>query len=64
MSSDICCFQPGAVAAFDFGIGKVQTWKRLDVGSHNDDYSNDIIARAQWLITHHSWTFGTTAAGM
>ncbi|GFR84873.1 goose-type lysozyme 2 [Elysia marginata] len=41
----------GAVAAYNFGVKNVQTWSRLDVGSWNNDFSNDVIARAQYLHT-------------
>lgn len=39
----------GGVAAYNFGVKNVQTWSRLDVGSTNNDFSNDVIARAQYL---------------
>jgi hypothetical protein len=45
----------GAIAAYNFGIDNVQTWENLDQGTTNDDYSSDIIARAQWLIEHDKW---------
>jgi len=35
----------------------VQTWRRLDVGSTGDDYSGDVVARAQYLICQEGWTF-------
>nr|AFQ35865.1 goose-type lysozyme 2 [Mytilus galloprovincialis] len=45
----------GGVAAYNFGLGNVQSWGGLDVGSTHNDYSNDVIARAQWLISHYHW---------
>ncbi|XP_059164334.1 glycine, glutamate and proline-rich protein-like [Physella acuta] len=39
----------GGVAAFNFGVSNVQSWNGLDDGSTGNDYSNDVIARAQWL---------------
>lgn len=45
----------GAVAVYDFGINKAQSWSKLDIGSTGNDYSNDVIARAQRLI-EHKWT--------
>ncbi|XP_071143309.1 glycine, glutamate and proline-rich protein-like [Mytilus edulis] len=45
----------GGVAAYNFGLGNVQTWTSLDVGTTHNDHSNDVIARAQWLISHHQW---------
>ena len=48
-------FLPGGVAAYNFGVGNVQSWANLDVGTTGGDYSNDVIARAQWLVTGHGW---------
>ncbi|KAH9495885.1 hypothetical protein Btru_015341 [Bulinus truncatus] len=39
----------GGVAAYNFGVSNVQSWKGLDDGSTGNDYSNDVIARAKWL---------------
>ncbi|XP_059164333.1 glycine, glutamate and proline-rich protein-like [Physella acuta] len=39
----------GGVAAFNFGVSNVRSWEGLDDGSTGNDYSNDVIARAQWL---------------
>ena len=47
----------GAVAAYNFGTDDVWTWERLDVGTTGNDYSNDVMARAQWLIKN-GWTCG------
>lgn len=44
----------GGVAAYNFGVGNVKTWKNLDNGTTQNDYSNDVIARAQWLISQNS----------
>ena len=38
-----------AVAAYNLDIKKVQEWDRLDDGSTGNDYSNDVIARAQYF---------------
>ena len=48
-------FPPGGVAAYNFGVNNVQSWANLDVGTTGGDYSNDVIARAQWLVTGHGW---------
>lgn len=40
---------PGAVAAYNFGLDDVRTLARLDKGTTNNDYSNDVMARAQYL---------------
>ncbi|XP_061176163.1 uncharacterized protein LOC133185121 [Saccostrea echinata] len=45
----------GGVAAYNFGVGNVQSWGNLDIGSTNNDYSNDVIARAHYLINQHGW---------
>ncbi|CAL1531702.1 unnamed protein product [Lymnaea stagnalis] len=42
----------GAVAAYNFGTKNVQTWGGVDVGTTQGDYSNDIIARAKWLLAN------------
>ncbi|CAL1528638.1 unnamed protein product [Lymnaea stagnalis] len=42
----------GGVAAYNFGVGNVQTWGGVDVGTTQGDYSNDVIARAQYLHSH------------
>ncbi|PVD35804.1 hypothetical protein C0Q70_02770 [Pomacea canaliculata] len=39
----------GGVAAYNFGVGNVQSWAGLDIGSTGNDYSNDVIARAKYL---------------
>jgi peptidoglycan hydrolase-like protein with peptidoglycan-binding domain len=39
----------GAVAAYNSGVGNVQTIKNMDVGTTGNDYSNDVWARAQEL---------------
>lgn len=36
-----------AVAAYNFGVGNVKSWKGLDVGTTGGDYSKDVMARAQ-----------------
>ncbi|XP_012946472.1 glycine, glutamate and proline-rich protein [Aplysia californica] len=42
----------GGVAAYNFGVSNVQSWDRLDIGSTHNDYSGDVIARAQYLYKH------------
>ncbi|PVD35805.1 hypothetical protein C0Q70_02771 [Pomacea canaliculata] len=37
------------VAAYNSGVGNVQTWAGLDHGTTGNDYSNDVIARAKYL---------------
>ncbi|XP_062573065.1 uncharacterized protein LOC134235006 isoform X2 [Saccostrea cucullata] len=45
----------GGVAAYNFGVSNVRSWANLDVGTTGGDYSNDVIARAQWLVSAHNW---------
>ena len=49
----------GAVAAYNFGVKNVQSWERLDIGSSHHDYSNDVIARAQYF--HEKMKSGSEA---
>ncbi|XP_078488704.1 lysozyme g-like [Ciona intestinalis] len=37
----------GGIAAYNFGVDDVETVANTDVGTTNNDYSNDVIARAQ-----------------
>ncbi|KAK7107300.1 lysozyme g-like [Littorina saxatilis] len=39
----------GGVAAYNFGVSNVRSWSQLDIGTAGKDYSNDVIARAQFL---------------
>uniref|UniRef100_A0A3Q2DEH5 Lysozyme g n=1 Tax=Cyprinodon variegatus TaxID=28743 RepID=A0A3Q2DEH5_CYPVA len=38
----------GGIAAYNFGDRNVQTYERVDVGTTGGDYSNDVVARAQF----------------
>lgn len=38
----------GAVAGYNMGPGNVRTLARLDEGTTHDDYSSDVLARAQY----------------
>ncbi|PVD35806.1 hypothetical protein C0Q70_02772 [Pomacea canaliculata] len=46
----------GGVAAYNFSPNDVRTWERLDVGTANGDYSNDVMARAQFLKKNYGWS--------
>ena len=49
-------FPAGGIAAYNFGAKNVlNPDHRLDIGTHNHDYSNDVVARAQHLITKYEW---------
>lgn len=52
----VFCLPAGGVAAYNFGVDDVRTWERLDVGTTNGDYSNDVIARAQYLKKNYGWS--------
>jgi len=45
----------GGVAAYNFGVSNVQSWERLDIGTTGNDYSNDVMARAQHLQDDYGW---------
>ncbi|KAL7863672.1 hypothetical protein SRHO_G00126560 [Serrasalmus rhombeus] len=42
----------GGIAAYNFGPGNVRTYERMDIGTPGDDYSSDVVARAQWYKRH------------
>ena len=39
----------GGVAAYNFGVSNVQSIGGMDIGTTGNDYSNDVVARAQWF---------------
>ncbi|KAL7886149.1 hypothetical protein AOLI_G00064440 [Acnodon oligacanthus] len=38
----------GGISAYNAGVGNVQTYEGMDIGTTGNDYSNDVVARAQW----------------
>ncbi len=42
----------GAVAAYNSGVGNVQTQTGIDIGTTGNDYGSDVIARAQFYTKH------------
>ncbi|ASC72722.1 uncharacterized protein XM38_036800 [Halomicronema hongdechloris C2206] len=42
----------GAIAAYNFGVSNVRTKAGIDEGTTGDDYSSDVVARAQFFIPH------------
>uniref|UniRef100_H2Y7G6 Lysozyme g n=1 Tax=Ciona savignyi TaxID=51511 RepID=H2Y7G6_CIOSA len=38
----------GGICAYNIGVGGVQTYPNMDVGTTGDDYSSDVVARAQF----------------
>uniref|UniRef100_A0A671VUL1 Lysozyme g n=1 Tax=Sparus aurata TaxID=8175 RepID=A0A671VUL1_SPAAU len=45
----------GGIAAYNMGVGNVRTVANVDVGSTGGDYSNDVVARAQWYKTNKGY---------
>uniref|UniRef100_A0A6Q2YXD0 Lysozyme g n=1 Tax=Esox lucius TaxID=8010 RepID=A0A6Q2YXD0_ESOLU len=39
----------GGISAYNAGDKNVRTYEHMDVGTTGDDYSNDVVARAQWF---------------
>ncbi|KFV62659.1 Lysozyme g, partial [Dryobates pubescens] len=42
----------GGVSAYNAGAGNVQSYDKMDVGTTHNDYSNDVVARAQYYKKH------------
>ncbi|XP_036424754.1 lysozyme g-like [Colossoma macropomum] len=42
----------GGISAYNAGVGNVRTYERMDFGTTGNDYSNDVVARAQWFKRH------------
>ncbi|NXF54438.1 LYG protein, partial [Oceanites oceanicus] len=42
----------GGISAYNIGPGNVRSYDRMDVGTPHDDYSNDVVARAQYYKKH------------
>nr|XP_057906719.1 lysozyme g-like [Doryrhamphus excisus] len=42
----------GGIASYNFGTKNVQTLGGMDKGTTGDDYSSDVVARAQWYKTN------------
>lgn len=42
----------GAAAAYNSGVGNIQTKSGIDIGTAGDDYGSDVIARAQFYTKH------------
>ncbi|XP_041641254.1 lysozyme g-like isoform X2 [Cheilinus undulatus] len=38
----------GAIAAYNMGDGNVHSYENVDANTTGRDYSNDVVARAQW----------------
>ncbi|KAI5624817.1 lysozyme g-like 1 [Silurus asotus] len=39
----------GGISAYNAGTGNVRTYEGMDIGTTGNDYSNDVVARAQWF---------------
>ncbi|XP_034544026.1 lysozyme g-like isoform X1 [Notolabrus celidotus] len=44
----IVFFSPGGIAAYNMGDGNVHSYDNVDGSTTGGDYSNDVVARAQW----------------
>ncbi|NWX10429.1 LYG protein, partial [Caloenas nicobarica] len=42
----------GGISAYNAGARNVQTYDRMDIGTTHNDYSNDVVARAQYYKRH------------
>ncbi|NWH58382.1 LYG protein, partial [Geococcyx californianus] len=42
----------GGISAYNAGDRNVRSYDRMDIGTTNDDYSNDVVARAQYYKQH------------
>ncbi|NXG78985.1 LYG protein, partial [Baryphthengus martii] len=42
----------GGISAYNAGPGNVQSYDKMDIGSTHNDYSNDVVARAQYYKNH------------
>ncbi|XP_067395444.1 lysozyme g-like [Emydura macquarii macquarii] len=42
----------GGICAYNAGIGTVQTYDKMDIGTTNNDYANDVVACAKYFKTH------------
>ncbi|XP_009556220.2 lysozyme g [Cuculus canorus] len=42
----------GGISAYNAGDKNVRSYDRMDIGTTNDDYSNDVVARAQYYKKH------------
>ncbi|NXI94053.1 LYG protein, partial [Psophia crepitans] len=42
----------GGISAYNAGTKNVQSYDKMDIGTTHDDYSNDVVARAQYYAKH------------
>ncbi|XP_070607085.1 lysozyme g-like protein 2 [Erythrolamprus reginae] len=42
----------GGISAYNAGPKNVQSYERMDIGTANNDYSNDVVARAKFYKTN------------
>uniref|UniRef100_A0A8C8S546 Lysozyme g n=1 Tax=Pelusios castaneus TaxID=367368 RepID=A0A8C8S546_9SAUR len=38
----------GGISAYNAGLGNVQTYPNMDIGTTHNDYANDVVARAKY----------------
>uniref|UniRef100_A0A663LW01 Lysozyme g n=2 Tax=Athene cunicularia TaxID=194338 RepID=A0A663LW01_ATHCN len=42
----------GGISAYNAGASNVRSYDKMDIGTTHDDYSNDVVARAQYYKKH------------
>ncbi|NXL29221.1 LYG protein, partial [Glaucidium brasilianum] len=42
----------GGISAYNAGANNVRSYDKMDIGTTHDDYSNDVVARAQYYKKH------------
>ncbi|KAM3624667.1 uncharacterized protein V6R79_026326 [Siganus canaliculatus] len=45
----------GGIAAYNMGDGNVHSYENVDAKTTGGDYSNDVVARAQWYKTNKNY---------
>ncbi len=50
----------GGIAAYNKGVSRVTTYETIDAITTGLDYSNDVVARAQWFRSKGYWRTAVT----
>lgn len=50
----------GGIAAYNKGVSRVTSYENIDVKTTGLDYSNDVVARAQWFRSKGYWRTAVT----
>lgn len=48
----VCLCFSGALAAYNMGAGSISSYEQVDAKTTGEDYSNDVVARAQYFKKH------------